>query len=252
MKSIRAAIMVLAMLAYAAGAVADNRTKENLAAAAEANTSLGLAYLRQGKLQDAKDKIEKALDQNPRSAGTQQAAGFLYDRLGDDKRAKSHYEQAVKLAGDSNPEARNNYAAFLCRKGDKKLGEKYFVEAANNPLYRTPEAAFANAGRCARADGRPKDAEPYLRKALSIKPDFPDALVQMAELTLESGNAFQARAFLQRYMSAAPATSESLWVGYRIEKQMGDAQAARDYADRLKRDFPTSEQTTMLFEAEKS
>lgn len=252
MKSIRAAVVLLVMLGFAAGAAAESREKENLASAAEANTALGLTYMRQGRLQDAKEKIEKALDQNPRSANVQQAAGFLYDRLGDDKRAKSHYEQAVKLAGDSYPEARNNYAVFLCRKGDKKLGEKYFLEAANDPLYRTPEAAFANAGRCARADGRPKDAEGYFRKSLSINPNFADALVQMAEITFDAGNSFQARAFLQRYMANARPTAEALWIGYRIEKQMGDAQAAGEYADRLKREFPTSEQTALLFEAEKS
>jgi type IV pilus assembly protein PilF len=251
MNSIRTALLALALLAMSGGAMAGDREKQDRAAAAEANTSLGLTYMSQGKLQDAKEKIEKALGQNPKSATTQQAAGFLYDRLGDDKKARSHYEQAVKLAGDSNPEVINNYAVFLCRKGDKKLGEKYFLEAAQNALYRTPEAAYSNAGRCARADGRPKDAEPYFRKALAIRPEFPDALVQMAELTFEAGNAFQARAFLQRYMAVATATAESLWIGYRIEKSMGDEQAAREYADRLKREFPTSEQTTQLFEAEK-
>lgn len=249
MKSICGAVVLLVLLAIAGGADAAS-DKQNRVSAAEANTSLGLAYMRQGKLQDAKEKIDKALDQNPKSPTTQQAAGFLYDRLGDDKKAKSHYEQAVKLAGDSNPEVINNYAVFLCRKGDKKLGETYFLQAANNALYRTPEAAYANAGRCARADGRPKDAEPYFRKALAIRPEFPDALVQMAELNLDAGNSFQARAFLQRYMAVAPATSESLWIGYRIEKSMGDERAAREYADRLKREFPTSEQTTKLFEAE--
>ena len=43
-------------------------------------------------------------------------------------------------------------------------------------MYRTPAAAYTNAGRCARADGRPADAESYFRKALAYQPDQPDAV----------------------------------------------------------------------------
>jgi type IV pilus assembly protein PilF len=222
---------------------------ESKAKAAQVNAQLGMTYLRQGNLAAARDRIEKAVEQDPKTPETQMAAGFLYDRLGDDKKAQSHYDQAVRLA-DGNPDVLNNAAVFYCRKGDKKRGEKLFLEAAGNAMYRTPAAAYTNAGRCARSDGRPADAETYFRKALAFQPDQPDALLQMADLNHDGGNDFQARAFLQRYMAIGPVNPQALWLGYRIERKLGDVVQSQEYARRLRTEFATSAETRELLEAE--
>ena len=219
--------------------------------AALINTQLGITYMRQGNLQAAREKIEKALDQNPHTAQTQQAAGFLYDRLGDDKKAKSHFEQAVKL-GQDDPEVINNAAVYFCRKGERKLGEKYFLQAAGSALYKTPEVAYTNAGRCARADGRTEDAEKYFRKALTFQSEQPDALLQLADMFQETGRSAQARPFLQRHLAAVPATSSALWLGYRIERSLGDTAAAEEYAQRIKMEFASSAEVQDLIEAERN
>jgi type IV pilus assembly protein PilF len=243
-------VAVLALACSAGGCVSSSKPDaESKVKAAEINAQLGMTYLRQGKLEAARDKIEKALEQDPRTAETQMAAGFLYDRLGEDHKAQSHYDQAVRLS-DGNPEVLNNAGAFYCRKGDKKRGEKLFLEAAANALYRTPAAAYTNAGRCARADGRPADAETYFRKALAFQPDQPDALLQMADLNHDGGKDFQARAFLQRYMAVGPASAQALWLGYRIERKLGDASQSQEYARRLRTEFATSAETRELLEAE--
>lgn len=219
--------------------------------AAIANTQLGLAYMREGDLATARTKIEKALEQDPNTATTQMAAGFLYDRLGDDKKADAYFQRALKL-GKDDPMVMNNYAAFLCRKGDKKQGEAYFLQAAGSPLYRTPEVAYANAGRCARADGRPKDAEKYFREALAIKADQLDSLFEMASLYHEIGSNLQARAFLERYLATAQESAASLWLAYRIEHALGDYDQARRAAAKLKRDFALSPEVGLLLEAERT
>ena len=218
--------------------------------AALINTQLAMSYMRQGDLRAAREKIEKALSQNPKTAQTQMGAGFLYDRLGEDKKASGHFEQAVKLA-DGDPDVLNNAAVYFCRKGDKKLGEKYFLEAAKSPLYRQPEVAYTNAGRCARADGRTDDAEQYYRKALSFNAKQPDALLQLADMFQEAGKSAQARPFLQRHLAAAPASAPALWLGYRIERSLGDGSAMTEYADRMKMEFPTATETGALLEAER-
>ncbi len=249
-----AALLACGLLTASAGlhaADGENLTRKQREEAALANTQLGLAYMREGDLATAQAKIERALAQDPDTASTQMAAGFLYDRLGEDAKAERAFERAMKL-GKGDPVVMNNYAAFLCRKGDKKQGEAYFLQAAKNPLYRTPEIAYANAGRCARADGRPKDAEKYFRDALNLKADQLDALFQMADLCHELGNDLQARAFLERYAAAAPVSAASLWLAYRIERSLGDYQQARLSADRLKRDFATSPEVGLLLDEERA
>jgi type IV pilus assembly protein PilF len=248
-----ATVCVLALLAASFGARAEEveLTRKQREEAAVANTQLGMAYMREGDLATAQAKIERALDQDPNTANTQMAAGFLYDRLGEDRKADAHFERALKL-GKNDPVIMNNYAAFLCRKGDKKKGEAYFLQAAANPLYRTPEIAYANAGRCARADGRPKDAEKYFRQALTYREDQMDSLFEMAELQQEMGNSLQARAFLERYASIAPASAASLWLAYRIERSLGDYEQAKKTAERIRRGFATSPEMGLLLEAERT
>ena len=244
----RIAWLAAALLACAVPAAGANQ-KPDLKKAAEVNAQLALTYLKQGDLVGARDKIEKALAQNPRTAQTQMAAGFVYDRLGQDRKAADHFEQAVKLDRD-NADVLNNAAVFQCRKGDRKKGEEYFLRAAKSPLYRTPAVAYSNAGRCARADGRPKDADKYFRESLALRPDQPDVLFEMAELMHQEGSDLQARAFLQRYASVGPATAESLWLGYRVETALGDSAAAQEHARRLRSEFPTSSQAGLLYDAE--
>jgi type IV pilus assembly protein PilF len=242
------AAAVLSLCAPAAGAQDKQSDREKAAAV---NAELAITYMKQDNLRAAREKVDKALEQDPRSVQAQMAAGFVYDRLGEDKKAASHFEQAVKLGGKDNPEALNNAAVFQCRKGSKKRGEELFLQAAASPLYRTPEVAFVNAGHCARDDARPKDAERYFRAALARRPDMPDPLLALASLQHEAGNDMQARAFVQRYHEAAPATAQSVWLGYLIETGAGDAAAAEEYARRLRMEFPTSAETGLLFERER-
>jgi type IV pilus assembly protein PilF len=249
----RRALAVLGTALWlAAVAVAQAEEKIDLKQAAEVNAQLAITYLKQNNLIAARDKIERALDQNPRSSEVQMAAGFVYDRLGDDRKAESAFEQAVKIGGKDNPLVLNNAGAFLCRKGDKKLGEQYFLQAAASALYPTPEFAFLNAGQCARADGRPKDAERNFRQALAIKPNLGDALYQLGDLLHAAGNDLQARAFVQRYHEVAPPSASSLWLGYRVERALGDDAAAGEYARRLRAGFATSPEAGQLFDMERA
>jgi type IV pilus assembly protein PilF len=74
----------------------------------------------------------------------------------------------------------------------------------------------------------------------------------MASLQFDNGNALQARAFLQRYQDVAPPTAGSLWLGYRIEVNLGDSAAAGEYARKLRKEFPTSVEADELFQAERA
>lgn len=247
----RLAFVALAAFCAATTQVAAAQQPVDKVKAASVNAELAITYMKQDNLRAAVEKIDKALEQNPRSADVQMAAGFVYDRLGEDRKAGSHFDQAVKLGGKGNPDVYNNAGAFQCRKGDKKRGEELFLRAAASPLYRTPEVAYVNAGHCARADGRPKDAERYFREALARRPNMADPLLQLADLQHEAGNNMQARAFVQRYHDAAPATAQSLWLGYRIERDQGDRVAAAEYERRLRMEFPTSAEAARLFDEER-
>nr|WP_298716312.1 type IV pilus biogenesis/stability protein PilW [uncultured Steroidobacter sp.] len=221
------------------------------ARAAEINLEIGIDYLRKNNLAQAKEKIDRAIEQNPRNSKAQITAGMLYERLGDSNKAESHFAKGLAL-DPKNPEVQNNYGAYLCQKGKYQRGEKLMIEAATNPLYRTPEVAYLNAANCARNGGDLQRAEENLRKALALRPKFGDALFQMADLQYKQTDYLSARGFLERYMEVGRTSPASLWLGVQIERGLGNAAAARNYAERLKLEYPRAAQTKELIESERN
>lgn len=213
--------------------------------AARYNVQLGMSYLQRGDLEEARDKLERAVQQDPSLPAAHAALGILYERVGDQRRASDHLRRAVRLAPD-DPNLLNNYGGFLCRLGERREGIRHFEMAANNAYYRNPEVALTNAGVCARGIPDAEAAEAFFRRALDANRQFTEALLQLADLSLETDRSLQARAFLQRFEAVAPVTAYSLELGRNIELAAGDVRAAAEYADRLRREFPTSDEARRL------
>ncbi|HSN72285.1 MAG TPA: type IV pilus biogenesis/stability protein PilW [Steroidobacteraceae bacterium] len=240
--------VLLAAIALTAGCASTGQKADPKQAAAY-NTQLGIEYLRQGNLAQAKDKLDRALEQDPQSGIAHAASGLLYDRLGEPATADRHFKRAVALEPD-NPDIRNNYAVFLCSHGEPERGQQYFIDAAKNRLYRTPEVALLNAGKCARDAGDLERAEEHLRSAIAVRPDFAEPLLQLADLQFVQGRLLPARGFVQRYFAAGGSGPQSLWLGYRIEDALGNPDLAADFAARLKNEYPTSRETRELLRLE--
>jgi type IV pilus assembly protein PilF len=215
---------------------------------AETNVQLGLGYLKQGRVQGALEKLQKALDAEPDYAEAHSSIALVYEELQENDRAAKHFERALELNPDDGA-THNNYAVFLCHIGKAKEAEPHFLAAIKSRGYPTPERAYENLGICAMETDRAK-AETYLRKALQMNPRLPGALLQMAQLSVDHGNYLSGRAYLQRYHEVQPPVPQSLWLGIKVEQQLGDEAAARDYALQLRRKFPDSDETRKLLEAE--
>jgi len=219
--------------------------------AAMANLNLGIGYLRQGRPGIAIDVLTRALGYNPRLADAHSTIAVAYDQLGRLDEAEEHYEQAARLAPD-NPGAANSYAVFLCRNDRWENAEPYFQRAAENPAYATPEAALANAGVCARSAGELEKAESYFRAALARSPTYPDALFHLTDLSYQSQNYLQARAFLQRALNSSIESAEIYWLCIQIERELNDLEHAQQCATRLKEGYPESAQAAQLFQLERN
>ncbi len=241
-----AAMALVAALPVAA----QDQGPDPLLEAGRINARLAMEYLKREQLQVAREKVEKALEQNPRDVNVQLSAGLVYERLHDTKLAQKHFRQALREDA-SSPEAQNAFGAFLCRNGDHEKGEAMFLKAARNQEYRTPVVAYTNAGVCARSAGDPERAEQYLRQALNTHMEYPETYAQLAGVLHDRGNNLQARAFIERFLAAAPVTADVLLLGYKIEVAMKDTGAAAGFGDRLRKEFPDSDQVRSLEEMER-
>jgi type IV pilus assembly protein PilF len=219
--------------------------KATPAVTAETDMQLAIEFLREGKMTESRDAIERALAENPASADVQMTAGLIYERLNDPRKAEHAYSSGYRL-GKDDPNIQNNYAGYLCRSGKGPEGEKLFVQVSHSPLYRTPEVALVNAGVCVRSTGDMVDAEKYFNQALAIRPNMPEAMLQLGNIALDNGDAAQARDIVKRYLAVNVPTAELLWLGVRAERKLGDSAAAAAYARRVQTEFPDSEQAQMM------
>lgn len=221
-------------------------SKADLKEAARLNTQLGIDYMRKGQFDMALEKLRRALEQDPDLGTAHSSIALVYQRRGEAELAEEHYREALDLNAD-DPGTMNNFGIFLCGQGEIEDAEKIFVKAARHKANAFPADAWANAGVCVRRDPKKLDtAETYFREALQLNPRHPNALAQMALTRFEKQDYLRARAFLQRYESVAKATPQTLWLGARTERKLGDLQSARGYERRLKTEFPDAPETYEL------
>ncbi len=219
----------------------DPDAKTDLRKAAESNTQLGLEYMNRGQLEVALGKLKKAVKDAPEYAPAHTVLAVLYDRLGEFELAGKHYEKAVQ-ADPGSGDVNNNYAVYLCKTGKTQEAITLFMKALDDPFYRSPAVALANAGSCAMRNNMLSDANDFLRRALQFDPEFPDALLSLADLNYEQSNFLVARAFLQRFEAATAQTAESLFLGYEIETALNNKKTARQYQSLLNIKFPDSKE----------
>lgn len=214
--------------------------------AANYNTKLGAEYLSKGRIQLANEKLSKAIKQNPDSADAHHYYALLQQHLKESEKAQKHFRIALNI-DDNSPEINNNYGSFLCEQKRYALAEQYFSKAFIDPLYRTPEYAYTNAGICATSAGEFSKAENYLRIALKKRANFPSALYAMAKLSYDSRQYSRAQAYLFRYTAIIKTeNAKSLKLCRLIHTQLGETNKADICTNKLLRSFPNSKEALQL------
>ena len=242
-------MLTLGMLLLCQGCVSTSVTSASGTAAtggaAVANLNLGAAYLRQGRLTLALERLDRALDHDPRLAEAHSTIAMVYDRLGDVEEARDHHRRAIRLA-PNDPATANSFGVFLCRHEHWSDAEPLFLRAAGNPHYHTPEVALTNAGICARDAGDGAKAEQYLRDALARNPVYADGLFNLAVLAFTNNELDEARLFLDRHSESAPDSAQAAWLCYQVETGLGNRGNAGRCASMLREQFPESPESAQL------
>jgi len=236
-----AAVLLAAVLAGCANQQKVQQRRD----AAIYNTELGIAYMRRGDLAIAQTKLDRAVKENPDDPDVHSARALLYARLGDPGQADDEFREALRLA-PKNPDFQNNYAVYLCSVGRVDEGVQTFLRAAHNPLYMTPELAYDNAGVCLRSAHKEVEAEQMFTDALTIRPNFGQALWQLADLNFSQGKLAQARQEIDAFLAANQENPDLLLLAVKVTRAQGDRLDAELYARRLQLDFPDSAQAHAL------
>ncbi len=242
-------LLVSALLVGCASSPQRNDADNSQRNRAKVHTELGFGYFSQGQMGIALDEFNFSIKIDPAYALPYAGLGLVHANLNQDTQAEANFKRALQLE-PNNSETHNNYGTFLCSRGRFSESIQEFLTATKNPLYTTPGMAYLNAGTCALKNKDDKNAETYLNNALQIQPNIYQAHVQLTKLFFGREDYFMARQHLQKALENTDPTPELLWLGVRIEKNLGGGDNESSYRLLLKNKFPDSAETKAMLAGE--
>ena len=235
-------LVVTAIISILCGCVSSTtevRRYEEEDDAADQNYQLGVQYFRKGNYDLARDRLIRAVEFDPRMAAAHSMLALTYVQLGNTRLATESFNSSVRY-GPNDQDVRNAYAVFLCGQGRYDDAQEQFDRAIAIRVNDNPEIMMSNAGVCMAKKPDLELAEQYFRQALTRRPTYGEALIQLAALKHRTGDNFNAGAFIQRYLATNEASAAVLYLAIQIETANGNDRAATDLMNQLLRDFPDS------------
>lgn len=213
------------------------------------HVELGTAYFDIGRYDVALDEARVALVHVTNFPPAFHLMGMVYMFLGDDGAARDNFLRALSAAPD-DPDFNNSFGWFLCVNGDEKEGLRRLDVAARNPYYRFPVRPQINAGLCHLRAGEVDAAELRFRRALALQPQSLTAQYGLAEVMYRKADFVEARRLLIALHQQAEPTAESIWLGLRVERKLGNRAAEASYAAQLEGRFKDSPQYLLMKKGE--
>ncbi len=206
---------------------------------AQLHAEIAAGYYERGQMEIALQELDMAVKLDPRNAKIYNVYGLIYAMLGEEAKAQANFQSAIELAPNDS-EIRQNWGWYLCSHGKPRESLAEFELAVRNPLYRTPDIALVNAGKCAAEIGETRRAEDYYRRALQANPNSTQAAYNLALLKFREAKYDDARIMIRRVAQQPTVFPEALYLAMCIERGLGDRAAEASFVSQLRNRFPQS------------
>ena len=206
---------------------------------------LAVNYFQNGQTAVALDEVKQALMADPTYADAFNLRGLIYMRLNDMGLAEDSFKRALALRG-ADPELLHNYGWLQCQQQKYTEADQLFARALANPTYGPRAKTFMARGLCQSAAGQAAEAEQSLLKAYELDAANPVVGYHLASLMFKRNELTRAQFYIRRLNNGEFANAESLWLGIKVERAIGDTVAMRQLADQLRKRFPSSRELGAL------
>lgn len=212
---------------------------------AQLHQEIAAGFYERGQMEVALQELDAAVKLDAKNAKIYNTYGLVYAMLGQDAKSQQNFQIAIELA-PTDSEIRQNWGWYLCTHGRARESLVEFDTAVRNPLYKTPDIALTNAGRCAIDAGDAALGETYLKRALSVNAANAQAAYSLSYLLYRSGRYDDARTVMRRVVQIGNPTAEALYLGMCIERKLGDRPSETSYVSQLRNRYPESAESKAI------
>lgn len=200
---------------------------------------LAAGYFEQGQTQVALEEVAQALASDPNSVDAYNLQGLIHMRLDDPARAEDSFRRAIVInPRDGN--VRHNYAWLLCQQQRYGDANQQFAAALAAPAYADSAKTLMTQGVCHMQAGQKAEAERALARAYEIDAANPVIGYNLALLLYQRADYVRAQFYIRRVNNGPASNAESLWLGIRTERRLGNREAQNELATQLQRRYPQS------------
>lgn len=209
---------------------------------------LGVGYLRQGDYQRAKEKLNRALDIDPKNAVVHATFGLLFQLEGESDLAERYFRDAIRYdPGDA--QARNSYGAFLFSQQRYREAAEQLEKAVENRFYTNRPTVFENLGVAYTRLGDMDSADYAFTRSVQLNPDQPRALLELATIRFDQQNYVESRELYRRHTRVAAKTAKTLWLCIRLARIFKDYNEEASCIEALEGIYPASKEYQLYKES---
>lgn len=200
---------------------------------------LAVGYFEQGRTEIALDEVKQALASDPSYGPAYNVRGLIYMRLNELRQAEESLRRAVAL-DPRDADALHNLGWLACQQTRYDESFTFFRQALANPTYGGRAKTYMTQGLCQARAGRFEDAESSLSRSYELDAGNPVTGYNLANLLARRGELKRAQFYIRRLNNSELANAESLWLGIKVERRLGDQVAVAQLAEQLKKRYPQS------------
>ncbi|MEY4979711.1 MAG: type pilus biosis/stability protein PilW [Pseudomonadota bacterium] len=196
-------------------------------------------YFEQGQTEVALDEIKQSLAADPRYGPAYVLRGLVYMRMNDNRQAEDSFQRALQI-NPRDTDALHNYGWFACQQGRHTEALELFGRALSNPTYGGQAKTYMTQGICQLRMGQLAQAETSFARTYELDPSNPVAGYNLAALLFRRGEHVKAQFYIRRLNNSELSNAETLWLGIRLERQLGNHEVVQQLAQQLGRRYPQS------------
>lgn len=200
---------------------------------------LASGYFEKGQTTVALDEIKQSLNADPQYGPAYVLRGLVYMRLNDNRLAEESFQRALRINARDG-DALHNYGWFACQVERYTEAIGLFDRALALPNYGPTARTYLAKGICLMRMAKFQEAEDSFKHSYELDAGNPITGYNLAALLYKRGEYERAQFYIRRLNNSDLANAESLWLGIKIERRMGNADGVSQLARQLGQRFGAS------------